>query len=427
MTAHATRSSPSRTPLVLGTLLLLTLTLRVPTTAVGPVLPAIAADTQLTPTLLSLLTTGPLLCFVLVAPIVPVLHRRLGLTRVIGIALLGAAAGAFLRTLPGTVMLAGGTLVLGVFVAIASVLAPAVVREVGARKPAFVTALYTAGLSIGPAMAAGLTVPIGGALDSPWRAPLAVWGLVPLLGLACWLLQHRRRGSGPGAPDTATATEAADSATAGPEPTAGLEQTPGPEPTAGLGAVLREGSAWLITAYLSLTSLAFYTTTTWLPSVLIAGGASNTAAGAITAVTGIVAIPASFVVPVLSERPSAARVLRIAAPVPVALGLGLLAVAPGLDLLAAALLGLGQGASVGVAYTLIVTFARSTPHAAALSSMSQTVGVTLAGIGPVGFGLLQETTGAWQVPLAVFTLIALGQSLVGLLLRPRGREPVRPV
>lgn len=80
-----------------------------------------------------------------------------------------------------------------------------------------------------------------------------------------------------------------------------------------------------------------------------------------------------------------------------------------------------------MAYTLIVTFARSTPHAAALSSMSQTVGVTLAGIGPVGFGLLQETTGAWQVPLAVFTLIALGQSLVGLLLRPRGREPVRPV
>lgn len=418
MTARATRSSPSRTPLVLGTLLLLTLTLRVPTTAVGPVLPAIAADTQLTPTLLSLLTTGPLLCFVLVAPMVPVLHRRLGLTRVIGIALLGAAAGAFLRSLPGTVMLAGGTLVLGVFVAIASVLAPAVVREVGARKPAFVTALYTAGLSLGPAMAAGLTVPIGAALDSPWRGPLAVWGLVPLLGLASWFVVHRRGGSGAGAPDTSTAAEAADSATAGSEP------TPGPKPTAGLGAVLREGSAWLITAYLALTSLAFYTTTTWLPSVLIAGGASSTTAGAVTAVTGIVAIPAAFVVPVLSERPSAARVLRIAAPVPVALGFGLLAVAPGLDLLAAVLLGLGQGASVGVAYTLVVTFARSTSHAAALSSMSQTVGVTLAGLGPVGFGLLQETTGSWQLPLVVFTALALGQCLVGLVLQLRSREPV---
>ena len=103
----------------------------------------------------------------------PTLQRRLGLNRLIALALLGSAAGAVLRSLPGTVMLAGGTLVLGMFVAIASVLAPAVVRELGAGKPAFLTALYTAGLSLGPAMAAGLTVPIGAALGSPWRGPLA--------------------------------------------------------------------------------------------------------------------------------------------------------------------------------------------------------------------------------------------------------------
>ena len=398
--------------MVLASLLLLTLTLRVPTTAVGPVLPAIAADTRLTPTLLSLLTTGPLLCFVLVAPIVPTLQRRLGLNRLIALALLGSAAGAVLRSLPGTVMLAGGTLVLGMFVAIASVLAPAVVRELGAGKPAFLTVLYTAGLSLGPAMAAGLTVPIGAALGSPWRGPLAVWALVPLLGLICWLAAHRRSESSP--------TGRRRNAATGPETGGGLDTA------TGLGTVLRDGQAWLITTYLALTSLAFYTTTTWLPSVLAAGGASSTAAGAITAVTSIVAIPASFLVPVLSQRPTGARALRIASPVPVALGLGLLAVAPELDLLAALLLGLGQGASVGVAYTLIVSFARSTAHAAAVSSMSQTVGVTLAGIGPVGFGALQEGTGGWQIPLAVFATIALGQCLVGLALQLRGRDAVRP-
>lgn len=390
---------------MLLTLLLLTLTLRVPTTAVGPVLPVIAADTQLTPTMLSLLTTGPLLCFVLVAPMVPALQRRFGLGRLIGIALLGSAAGACLRSLPGTAMLAGGTLVLGLSVAIASVLAPAVVREVGAHKPAFITALYTAGLSLGPALAAGLTVPIGAALDSPWRGPLAVWGLVPLLGLICWACLHRG--------GAATGTPSASGAP--------------PGPAAGLGTVLREADAWLITAYLALTSLAFYTTTTWLPSVLVDGGAGSALAGTITAFTSIVAIPASFLVPVLSQRPTGAHVLRIAAPVPVALGLALLSLAPELDLLAATLLGLGQGASVGVAYTLIVTFARSTAHAAALSSMSQTVGVTLAGSGPVGFGALQEATGGWRVPLAVFATLALGQCLVALALQMRrGRALIRP-
>ena len=392
---------------VLASLLLLTLTLRVPTTAVGPVLPAIGADTRLTPTLLSLLTTGPLLCFVLVAPIVPVLQRRLGLIPLIAIALLGSAVGAFLRSLPGTMMLAAGTLVLGMFVAIASVLAPAVVREVGTRKPAFVTALYTAGLSLGPALAAGLTVPIGAALNSPWRGPLAVWALVPLLGLVCWLVAHRRR-------EPRLAGVGTEEARA----------TPVPDTAAGLCTVLRESQAWLITTYIALTSLAFYTTTTWLPSVLATGGASSTVAGAVTAITGIVAIPASFLVPVLSQRPTGARALRIAAPVPVAVGLGLLAVAPQLELLAALLIGVGQGASVGVAYTLIVSFARSTAHAAAVSSMSQTLGVTLAGIGPVGFGLLQEITGGWQVPLTVFTVIALGQCLVGLALQLRGRDAV---
>ena len=399
--------SAGRAVVVLASLLLLTLTLRVPTTAVGPVLPAIAADTQLTPTLLSLLTTGPLLCFVVVAPLVPSLQRRLGLNRLIALALLGSTVGAVLRSLPGTMMLAGGTLVLGMFVAIASVLAPAVVREVGARKPAFVTALYTAGLSLGPALAAGLTVPIGAALGSPWRGPLAVWALAPLLGLISWLVAHRRRESD--LPDEGPAAGAA----------------PVRDTATGLGTVLRESQAWLITSYLALTSLAFYTTTTWLPSVLATGGASSTVAGAVTAITGIVAIPASFLVPVLSQRPTGARVLRIASPAPVALGMGLLAVAPELDLVAAILLGVGQGASVGVAYTLIVSFARSTAHAAAVSSMSQTVGVTLAGIGPVGFGLLQQTTGGWQVPLTVFGVIALGQCLVGLALQLRGRDAVR--
>lgn len=378
-------------------------------------LPAIAADTQLTPTILSLLTTGPLLCFVLVAPMVPALQRRFGLGPLIGIALLGSAAGACLRSLPGTALLAGGTLVLGLSVAIASVLAPAVVREVGAHKPAFITALYTAGLCLGPALAAGLTVPIGAALDSPWRGPLAVWGLVPLLGLVCWVCLHR---GGP-APASGVPAIGEEAASGGPATR--------PAPAAGLGTVLREGHAWLITAYLALTSLAFYTTTTWLPSVLVAGGASSALAGAITALTSIVAIPASFLIPVLSQRPAAAHVLRIAAPVPVALGLALLALAPELDLLAATLLGFGQGASVGVAYTLIVTFARSTAHAGALSSMSQTVGVTLAGVGPVGFGLLQEATGGWRVPLAVFAILTLGQCLVALTLHlRRGRALVRP-
>src|SRR5699024_10662214 len=110
---------------------------------------------------LALLTSVPLLCFLATAPAVPTLQARLGLRSLLLWSLLIAAAGTAIRSIPGPVPLAAGTVVLGLAVAVASVLAPAMIKQVGHSRRRWPTSLYTASLSLGPAMAAGLTVPVG--------------------------------------------------------------------------------------------------------------------------------------------------------------------------------------------------------------------------------------------------------------------------
>src|SRR5690606_29849019 len=167
-----------------------------------------------------------------------------------------------------------------------------------------------------------------------------------------------------------------------------------------------------VTAYLGLTSLLFYTTTAWLPTALEDGGASPVTAGATTALTGVVAVPASFLAPLFARGRVRARLIVPFAPLPVAGGLLVLLSAPGAAGTAAVLLGLGQGASVGVAYTLVVSAARSAGHAAALSSLSQTVGVTLAASGPVAVAAVHEATGGWATGLGSLAVVAVVQAVV---------------
>lgn len=403
-------SGPSRVLLVGSAILLLSLTLRAPTTAVGPVITAIGDTTGWSATVLALLTSVPLLCFLATAPAVPLLLRRMSLNTLVAWALLGASLGVILRSLPAPGLLWIGTVCLGLAVAVASVLGPAVVRAARPGRPGLLMALYTAGLSLGPALAAGLTIPLGELLGGGWRIALSWWAVLPLLALACWVAATGSRGR-----------RVEDSLAA--------HSTTGDTARAATGArranVWREAGAWLLTAYLGLTSLLFYTTAAWLPTILEAGGAAAATAGAVTALAGIVAVPMSFLVPLATRHRSATRALAVLVPTPIAAGLIVIATLPEARLLAAVLIGAGQGASVGIAYALIIVNGRSTQHAAALSSMSQTLGVTLAALGPLALATAQETLGSWAGATALLALVPVLQALIGALLLRGGQEPRR--
>jgi len=79
-----------------------------------------------------------------------------------------------------------------------------------------------------------------------------------------------------------------------------------------------------------------------------------------------------------------------------------------------AVLGLGQGGSFSIALTLLAVRARDAHTAARLSGMAQSLGYTMAAIGPLLMGVLHEQFDSWNVAGGVLGLIALGALIAGL-------------
>src|SRR4051794_31798977 len=99
---HSPRSvcRPTRSLVWLAVgVILLALNLRPLVVAVGPVLGVIRADTGMSASVAGLLTTLPVLCFGLLAPLAPRLGRWLGMEAALLLTMVVIAAGAAVRLL----------------------------------------------------------------------------------------------------------------------------------------------------------------------------------------------------------------------------------------------------------------------------------------------------------------------------------------
>ena len=69
---------------------------------------------------------------------------------------------------------------------------------------------------------------------------------------------------------------------------------------------------------------------------------------------------------------------------------------------------------LGLANAIIVLRARDAASAADLAAMSQSVGYTVASLGPLSFGLAHDLTGNWAASVTLFCAIAVGAFLCSL-------------
>lgn len=181
--------------LVLGAALLLaSFNLRPAVTSLGPVLSEVMRGTGMAAATASVLTTLPALCFGLFAPLAPRLARRFGAERtVLGMMLL-LSAGSLVRWTETSWALFAGAVGAGAAIGVVNVLLPVLVKRDFPDRVALMTGLYSMVLSVGAALAAGISVPLMLRLDS-WGAALAVWAapaLLAALALA-WALPARLR------------------------------------------------------------------------------------------------------------------------------------------------------------------------------------------------------------------------------------------
>ncbi|QNE22729.1 MFS transporter [Kribbella qitaiheensis] len=374
---------------------LVALSLRPALTAVGPLLPQIGLDENLGEAAQGALGALPLVAFGLASPLVHLASRRLGMERAVFVSLLVLAAASVARSYTGHVGLWIGTIVIGAAIAVGNVLVPVLIKRDYAAHVSRATGVYTAFITGGAALASVLAVPIANLAD--WRLSLAVWGGLALVVALVRLPAHSN--SGPIAPVVVD----------------------GGDPPV---SVWRQPMAWLVTFYMGLQSTSFYLLVNWLPTIEITtGGVSESTAGIHLFLFQGFGLVGGLTIPRLMKNPVSQRAGAVVASTPIVIALLGLLLVPDLVIVWAVIAGLGQGAALVAALTLISYRGRSPHETTQLSGMAQSVGYLLAATGPVIAGYLAEHTGGWTATLVVFSCLAAVQVIVGFAAGPRPPRP----
>ncbi|WP_416422628.1 CynX/NimT family MFS transporter [Pseudomonas sp. App30] len=386
-TLSASADQPAALPkpwlLLLG-LVLVALNLRPALSSMAPLLDQVSDSLGLSAATAGLLTTLPVLCLGLFAPLAPILSRRFGAERVVLGVLLLLAAGIALRSQFAVVGLFAGSVLSGASIGIIGVLLPGIVKRDFPKNAGTMTGVYTMALCLGAALAAGSSVPLAEVFDNRWTVGLGFWVLPALAAAVFWLPQARQKH---GAHHAAYRVR----------------------------GLFRDRLAWQVTLFMGLQSSLAYIVFGWLPSMLMGRGLGAAEAGLVMSFSIIIQLGSSLIAPWLATRGKDQRIAIVTVMGLTLAGLFGCLYAPLAGLWAwAVVLGLGQGAMFAVALTLIVLRASDSHVAANLSSMAQGVGYTLASMGPLAVGLVHDWTGGWSAVGWIFAVIGSLAIIAGM-------------
>lgn len=388
------RPGPTRLSFI-ALMVLVGVNLRPALSSLAPLLPRIEREGELSVLMLSSLTTLPVLCLGLFAPLAPWLAQRLGIERSIALALIILGAGLALRGVASAPALFTGTLLAGAAIAIVGTLLPKLVMRELPGSADLMTGVYTMALCLGGAMGAGLSIPLADALNS-WPASLMSWASLALAALLAWWWMM-------------------------PQPTPDLQFSIGKGRTR---AMLRQPLAWQVMLLMGSQSSLAYIVFGWLPTLLVGRGYSESDAGWLMGVSILTQLPAAIGAPWLArkhkdQRPTLLLVLGL-----VGAGLWLLLIGPvSLRWLGGIFLGLGQGGVFSLALTLIVLRSGSANIAGELSALAQGGGYVLAAMGPLVVGLMLDANASINsIAWLLLAILAFATTMAFLAGRQRRLE-----
>jgi CP family cyanate transporter-like MFS transporter len=378
--------------LLVAGIVVLAVNLRAAITSLPPVFPELSRSLGLSPAALDLLAAVPVLCFGVFSGAAAPLGRRFGEERVLGAALAVLAAGLLLRGALPEVLLFPGTVLAAGAIALMNVLLGSLIKRRRADQAGLLVGLYLTAMSGGAIVASVTAVPLfeaAGGDGAGSRLVLGLWALPALAAVVAWLPQLRLR--------TAAAVAA-------------------PGGRRGVRQMARYPLAWQVMAFMGLQSLSYYAALSWFPTMFRDRGLSPEFAGDLLALMNLGNAITAMAVPVLAHRARDQRALVAAAMAATTVGLAGCAYAPvGSAAAWVLLLGLGQGATLGLGIFLTMARAPDPATAAALSGFAQGAGYLIAATGPPLLGVLHAATGGWSVPVAALLVVAAAQLVTGSL------------
>src|SRR5271169_3737555 len=372
--------------------------LRTAITSLPPIFPDLQTQLHLSSVMLSLLAATPVICFGVVSAFAAWLIRLYGEEAILLVALALLTAGLLLRGAAPEIMLFPGTALAASAIAVLNVLLSSMVKRRWPERAGLLIGIYLTALSVGAILSSLLSVPLYRSSGGSVRLALGVWAVPAALAVLLWLPQLRYRTAGvlPSGP------------------LAGTQVPPGS--AAGRIKIYKYALAWQVTAFMGLQSLLYYAALSWLPTIFQDRGASAVTAGNLLALMGVGNLATSLIVPVLAHRSTGQRALVVPSLIGTAAGLAGSLWAPlGAAPFWVLVLGVSQGACLGLAIFFMMARAPDAGVAASLSAFAQSVGYLVASVGPLAVGLLHTATGSWDIPIALLIALAAIELVVGVL------------
>ncbi|WP_083812484.1 MFS transporter [Pusillimonas sp. T7-7] len=365
-------------------LMLIAFNLRPLFASLSVLLPDVLQQTGLSSAGAGYLTTLPVLCLGVFAPLAPKIAERIGPERTLLLVLLVLMAGTALRGVGNMPALFLGSALAGAAIATGNVLLPSVVKRDFSGQAALMTGLYTMALCGGAASAAALTLPIAHVFDGSWRVGLAVWAVPAALVALIWAPQALRMRS-----------------------VSGRTRRPA-------SSLWRDPLAWHVTFFMGLQSALAYCVMGWMAPILRARGLDGIEAGLVASVSIMVQVVTCLLVPALALRFKDQKWINVSLGMVAAIGLLGMLYAPLSTVWGWAVFqGIGQGGLFAMAMMVIVLRSPDSHVAARLSGMAQGVGYVLAAFGPLLVGLLHSLTGSYDASGWLFMVLGLLVALNG--------------
>jgi len=359
------------------------LNMRPAVTAIGPLYNVLLESLHISNTKMSFLTSIPVFCMGLFAPVAVPLQKKLGTKTAITllIVLLAFANGLrFLKESYGLLVVT--SFLAGFAIALIGPMLNAYIKKKFPNRFTTVVGIYSFGIGTGATLSAALTVTLYRHFDGSWTIALGSWSILALSALIMWFLLVQKEEQ-----ELSRKDEKSEQLTRNP---------------------WKSIRAWTMLIYFGLQTSLFFSLMSWLVPILQDKGYSLGEASSILTLMSFIQMIGNIVVPILMEKWTSRIAWLFALGVLGILGFALLWVGSGMLLLMAVfIIGIVLSGLFPIGLLLPLDEAETNEEANSWSSMVLSGGFIISAIIPIVIGYCYDITGNHTVTFAIFMIIML--------------------
>ncbi|MFD1417515.1 MFS transporter [Companilactobacillus keshanensis] len=362
-------------------ILLTAINLRLSITAVTPIFSSIQNALKVGSSITALLVTIPLLCFSIGAVITTWLNRTISLKSLL-LTSTGLLTIANLTRPYNVTILLFSTVIIGMAIALLNVLIPIMITQVSTDSTTVtrLTSYYAVTMNVGGSLGAAVAIPLTHILG--WANVMRGFAIPAILTFIVALLVR------------SLSTRDTDDTSHD-----GILKT-----------LITDKTAQVLTLFMGLQSLIYYSLITWLPAIYQSLGASADEAGILLSVFQFIGIPAALMMNFITNKKLLFGILASG----YLLGISFLMVSHFGWWISAIILGFTASLIFSVALNLISNSSTDINKIANRSALAQSLGYLLAAIGPFVFGRLFDNFKTWNITLIIIAILMGSTIIIGL-------------